>query len=461
MIKEIFFKEVRDHIGSSKMIIAFTIIMILFLVNSLVFVKGFSEDTIEYQKINNETQNRIKNGAGNLWQLTFTRQKLVYPPSLMGFMAEGFEKQLPNGMQMDFFSISNPEYYRKKDLFLSGAMTPDWNSILIFFVSFICIFFSYNAFSGEKFNGTLKLIISNPVSRSHVIMGKYFGICFITFIPVLAGVLITITVFVLSPVIQFSSYYISGITYYMFAAILFISLNVFIGMLVSALTSNPVFSLSLVILIWLVFSIVLPGVGWIVSKKAVPVASLSRINDKLLSESKALGGSYWDDRWKTPTPEVLENKAYFDQQDKIINQIWNEHRNSLHAQVSLRIAISMTSPFQVFRFLSERISDNGYYRGENFYDQIKDYHLIYKEFIVNKDNLDKDSYHLIWHMPRGAMKFMSDKSVSYEEIPKFEYKSPSLFQKIVDSKWELFILMVWNVFLITGVFLAFARYDVR
>ncbi len=461
MIKEIFIKEFRDHIGSSKMIIAFTIIVTLMIVNCLGFMKDFSDSTTLYQKLNIETREALKNNSGNLWQLTFTNQRFIYPPSILGFLAAGYQKHLPNGLHMHFFGISNPEYFKKENIFVSGSMDLDWNNILIFFVSFICIFFSYNTFSGEKINGTLKLMMSNPVSKRQVIIGKYLGICFIVFIPFIIGVIITILVFLFSHVIQLSLYQFTGIIYYLFAAALFISLNVLIGMLISTLTSRSIVSLSLVMLIWLVFSIVVPGIGWIISKKTTPVESLNSINDRLSSEMIALGGSRWDDRWKTPTPEVLANKNHFDKATEISNRIWNNYQNSLFAQAKSGISVSKISPFQVFRFLGEKVADNGFFRYINFYNQVKDYHLVYKDFIINKDKTDKDSYHLIWNYRYHTVRFMSVKPVSFEEIPKFEYKDISNLEKIGNTKWELFILIIWNVLLFAGVFYAFVRYDVR
>ena len=461
MINKIFIKEVQDQIFSNKMIIVSITIVALFLVNSLVFIKDFSDQTKQYQKINVKTQDALKNSSGNLWQLTFNTQKLTYPSSPLGFIAEGNKKQLPDGVQIDFFRISNPEYYQNGDVILPSSMALDWNNILILLISFVCIFFSYDTFSGEKMNGTLKLMMSNPVSRNQLIMGKYLGICFILFLPFITGVIITVLVLLLSPAIQLSTYQITGILYYVFAAILFISLNVFIGMLISALTSKPIVSLSLVLLVWLVFSIVVPGVGWIISQKTTPVESLNSINDQLSAEDRALGRSRWNGTWKTPTPEVLVNKDHFDKQTEISNRIWNNYRNSLFTQAKSGISVSDFSPFQVFRFLGEQIADVGFSRYQNFYSQVKNYHMGFKDFVIEKDKADKESFHLIWSMPYYTRNFMSLKPVNYEEIPKFEYQNPAFLQKFRGTRWGLLILLGWNVLLLIGIFFAFTVYDVR
>jgi ABC-type transport system involved in multi-copper enzyme maturation permease subunit len=443
------------------MIIAYAIILTLFIANSLIFIKDFKDSRIQHQKIVTDNLEAIKKNSGNLWNLTFTDQKLAYPPSVLGFMSEAWEKNLPNGIKLNFFTTSNPEYYKKEDSFFSESEALDWNNILILFVSFICIFFSYDAFSGEKVEGTLKLMMSNSVSRTHIILGKYLGICFVTLLPLLAGAIMSSIILLLSPVIQLSWNHFFDIIYYLFAASLFISLNVCIGMLLSTLTSRPIVSLSFVILVWIVFSIVIPGIGWVIAKKTVPIESLNSINDKLSIETKALGGSFWNGHWKTPTPEVLANKNYFDKVDEIVNKTWNDYRNSLFNQVNSGIAFSKISPFQVFRFLGDKVADNGFPRYNNFYNQLKNYHQTYRDFIILKDKGDQQSHHLIWANEYCTSGFMSKKSVSYEEVPKFEYKIPFFVQTINATKWELLILLLWNMILFTGVSFAFIRYDVR
>lgn len=443
------------------MIFACAIILSLFVGNSLIFVKDFKDSTVQYQKVKNDNLNLIKSNSENLWRLTFTDQKLIYPPAILGFISEAYEKNLPNGIKINFFTTSTPEFFKKESLFFYDSETMDWNNILILFVSFICIFFSYDAFSGEKAMGTLKLMISNSIPRSHIVLGKYLGVIVVVFLPFLLGTLISTFIFLISSVIQLSWNHLLSIIFYLIASGLFISLNVCIGLLISTLTSKPIISLSFVIMIWLFFSIVIPGMGWVVAKKKISIESLNAINNKLQLEMKALGSSQWNGNWTTPTADVYKNKDHFDQQTEITNRTWNNFRGKLFEQTKKGILISEISPFQTFRFLGEKIADNGFFRYKNFYNQVNNYHQIYRDFIYNEDRNDQNSYHLIWSMEYYTMKFMSNKPVSYEKVPKFEYTPPSFLQRIDNLKIELIILMSWNVILLSFIFYSFNRYDVR
>ncbi|MFC1562899.1 hypothetical protein ACFL4Z_02485, partial [candidate division KSB1 bacterium] len=78
-----------------------------------------------------------------------------------------------------------------------------------------------------------------------------------------------------------------------------------------------------------------------------------------------------------------------------------------------------------------------------------------------KDKQDKDSYHLIWNEEWASKTFCSEKPVAFEEIPQFEYRKPSLQETLNDCLWDFLILVLWNLVLFAGTFVAFLRYDVR
>jgi ABC-type transport system involved in multi-copper enzyme maturation permease subunit len=220
MIKEIFIKELREHIASTTMIVVFTIIILLFLANSIAFLKKYSSHALQYQQMNLALYDDLKDSSGSLLELTFTDYDLIYPPSIFGFMADGSQNLLPNGIQLDFFHISTPKLYQQADNYIFDTMELDWNNILVFLISFVCIFFSYNSFSGEKKQGTLKLIISNQVSRAQIVLGKYLGVCCLILLPFIVGVIITIVVLRFSSAIHITYHHYAIVLYYILASII-------------------------------------------------------------------------------------------------------------------------------------------------------------------------------------------------------------------------------------------------
>ena len=89
------------------------------------------------------------------------------------------------------------------------------------------------------------------------------------------------------------------------------------------------------------------------------------------------------------------------------------------------------------------------------------YKDVFKNFAIEKDKQDKDSHHLMWNERWASETFSSMKPVGFNEIPKFEYRQPTLRDTLNNCLWDFLILVLWNILLFAGTFAAFLRYDVR
>jgi len=468
MILEIFIKEIREQLMTTKMLVSSTLILVLLIINGYIFNLNYNRRFDKYLETKNNNQDNIRKNSTKLLDLIFENQRLIKPPSKLAFISEAEEKVLPNGMELNYFTESNPQYYKRQNIFFSTFNSIDWAYILLFFISFVCISFSYDAFSGEKVKGTLKLILSNKIARWQIILGKYFGILTIILIPLLIGFIINLIVLEFNPNLYLKLNEFLMILLFLVGTILFISLNILMGFLISCLTQKPIISLSFILIFWIIFNIVIPNISWLLSKKIVPVDSFSKLNE---IESQRIydinhSGKYsmsWNSDWEDDPPNelVLKRAAGENEKNKAHNEIWRGYRNTIIAQTKTAINLSKISPFSIFRFLSETISDNGFSGVVNFYNQLRNYQINLQNFLNQKDQADKASYHLIWDERWATQFFMSKKGVSFEEIPQFEYHPLSFSQTLDNCKWDILILVLWNLVLFTGTFVAFARYDVR
>ena len=63
-------------------------------------------------------------------------------------------------------------------------------------MSLLTILISYEAISGEKRDGTLRLLLSNPVSRMQLFLGKYLGLLSVLLITLAVGAAVSITILI-------------------------------------------------------------------------------------------------------------------------------------------------------------------------------------------------------------------------------------------------------------------------
>ena len=339
---------------------------------------------------------------------------------------------------------------------------------MIYVISFICIAFSYSAFSGEKVKGTLKLMMSNSMSRGSLMLGKFIGIVVCITAPLIIGMLLDLIIIQLSSNMIFTGSDLWVILIFGITALLFISFNVLMGFLISCLTMKPIHSLNVVLILWILLNIIVPSVSWIFSKKMVDVpseANLTKYDYDTAREENRKGGYSWSyhSAWQGKPPnETLRSRAEGIQLLTAVQQeIMQNYLQDKFRQTQLAIRLSKISPFSVFRFIGESLSDNGFQGFTNFHQQVRTYRTTFNDFIFQKDQQDPDSYHLIWNESWASRTFSSGKPVAFEEIPRFEYRTPAVSELLKNSLIDILILVLWNLVLFTGTFVSFMRYDVR
>ncbi len=467
MIREILLKEIHEHILSFKSLIAFVVILVLFTVNGFIFRMNYRDRLVEYENVRSKTETALEEGSASFNSLVYVRQQHIKPPSKLFFISNAEERNLPNAVIFDCFRLEIPGYIKKQNPLFSTFGTIDWTNILLIFMSFICISFAYNAFSGEKVTGTLRLVLSNRVSRWQIITGKWLGILAVVLIPLSIGVLLNLLIIIISDV-DLSGGNFVVILYFLLVAIFFLSFNILLGFLISTLTSRPVVSLSISLIVWMILNIAVPSISWLMAKELTPVQSLAKIHARHDEKSTELWNSdMYYDGWKgewvgqPPNEFVLKRAALIDALDELYAATWMDYVNNVFAQTSEGIKLSKISPYSLFRFIGEIISDNGFSGFVIFYYQARKYHDMYHDFLINKDQADNDSYHLVVNEDWAFNTFMSNKPVEYNEIPVFMYDPPGIRDTIHDTLPDVMILMLWNIFLFAGSFFAFVRYDVR
>jgi|GEM_PF-993097 len=466
-IKEITIKEIHEKITAPSFLFLAGGIILLFILNAVISVSDYRDRVENYNNMHSTVQQELKQKSDNFSDVVFHRFKVLKKPSSKAFIAHAHADNLPNGMNMDFFEISNPRYFKPLDVYSKSFITLDWTNILFYLLSFLCLSLSYNALSGEKVDRTMQLIFSNQVPRASVIAGKFSGLFILVFIPVIIGIVIHIIIFHLVPDIPISGIYqFTGI--FLLGIVLFIAINLLVGLFISALTSAPMVSMSWCLIAWLVFAVVIPGTGWLWSKQMVEIQSVNVIKDKIDRKSDELlksdqyslkTKSSW--KGKAPNKEMLKRIRFFQKTQEIKNRLWHQHIKKQFQQTDHAIRIAKASPYTIFRFFGERISDNGYFGHKHFYHQVQNYHSTYKKFLRTKDKQFEDSYHKFWNESWFAPNWMSSKPIDYQAIPKFSYERPDISQTFKEVGGNIIYMLIWCIFLFGGTFIAFIRYDVR
>ena len=134
--------------------------------------------------------------------------------------------------------------------FLSMFLTIDVVFIFKIILSALAILFAFNTISGEREDGTLKLVLSNAIPRDIIVLGKYLGGMLSLFPIVLISLIVALVIAFSSHVAAFDRNDISHIALIFAVSLLYVSTWYLLGLLLSIWTKSPATTLILSMVIW-------------------------------------------------------------------------------------------------------------------------------------------------------------------------------------------------------------------
>ncbi|MDE0397855.1 MAG: ABC transporter permease subunit [Candidatus Poribacteria bacterium] len=508
MIWHIIKRELFDHINSLRFILTVLILSALMVTNAAVHlrthpkrVRNYSENvtrSLNELKSRTELYALVRKGPGNLYKR----------PSSLSFIADGGDAYLPKNISNgESWSISGQGGEVKSNWWLNyGTVNPDatdlrpyatkidWGFIITYLLSFIPLLFTFDALSGEREQGTLRLCLANPISRPLLLIGKFLGTLITVLIPFVFAVLLNLAVISIDSWTQLSAADWGRLGVILLIASCYAGIFVGLGLMVSAGTREPRVSLVVLLLIWVATVIFMPStLGTLSTRWMPPVqtmdqfrdarkAALKQINDDYgarmsaikekknpnlpsLSELQKLyetspeaamaAAEKLRGAWESEGDEELALKAELISRDVETRERLNRERlDAQVAQVQRARAVTRISPAAIVQYALESMAGTGFNRHLQYLEHVHQHTKQFRQFIVETDRADIQSRHFI-----GIPKGMSQKPVASEAIPKFEDKI-AFSDTFNTATLDLLLLVLLLGVFISGTFLVFIRLEV-
>ena len=181
------------------------------------------------------------------------------PPSPLSIFGEGLEGRLDNVLHFSHGSVPTLLAASQNSNPLMHAFPVfDLATISALLLSLVALFFAYDSVSGERQAGTLALLLSNPVPRAHLLLGKWLGGLACTGLPVVAGFGVALLVAFSEPAVHFTGDEWLRIALILLATLLYASVFYLLGLCLSVHVDRPATGLVMAISIWAVLTVVLP-----------------------------------------------------------------------------------------------------------------------------------------------------------------------------------------------------------
>jgi len=448
---------------------------------------------------------------------------VVKPVSPLSIFSKGIVEQTGSKVRLDRKEkpvFSSDVVLLSENPFMGNFMSLDFITALTILLSLLGVLFSYDMLSREKEQGTLKLSLSNPVSRSTFFLGKITGV-FLTLLPILI-----ICFLIIFLIIQFSSsVHFTASDYGRIAMLILLSLVyfaffVFLGGFISSHTKSSTSSIIVNLFIWCFLLFLLPNAASYLGKnitKADDYKQMAFNIDEQIDQKEFWHNQYgeiqetvnnegfqhvgyfvcsggdcdgghmiaftprstmeWERRFKELiNPVLLANcdKKWAIQQD-YLQQIYRQEKTVRY--------LSYLSPAEIFKQLSALLCRTGMDSEVSFMDQVRLFQDMYYEYFVqNKiyssyayftpekeenftENMEKswDKFNK-WKEtinPESSFDFSALGYADTSDFPRFHYVQPTLGNDLQSQLYLLAGILFVCLLFFWFSFVSFIKYDVR
>ena len=500
MIWRIVRRELLDHFMSLRFGLTTLILVALMITNAIVHLQTYPKKVRRYSERVTTSQNALASRT-QLYELLQKGPGDLYKrPSPLAFVADGGDAFLPikvennvswkrKGISSDLesiwtMSLPSPNMGAITNL-RPFARAIDWSFVIINLLSFISLLFSFDALSGEREKGTLRLCLANQISRPALLTGKFLGAFIMVIIPFYLAVLGNLAIISSDKWTQISGADWGRLGLIILIASVYAGIFIAVGLFISAITQESRLSLVLILLIWVIVVVFMPSTLGSLAAKWMPSiqtssefqrakkAALDQIESDFERQMNLHSGNILDkfqklrvtsaeEAQKLAMEEIerrsdshLETMQTYVNKDLEIRERFNRQQFEAQSGQVLRARqITRCSPAAIAKYALESMADTGFNRHLQFLDEVYLYLLEFRSFIVEMDRADPESLHLIG-IPQG----MSKKDVLPKGIPRFEDRTrfQDTFNSAIVDILLLFLLLGICLF---GAFFAFLRAEI-
>jgi ABC-type transport system involved in multi-copper enzyme maturation permease subunit len=444
--------------------VAFVIMLLVFIVGSIAYVYQYKASKENYRLFVSKFSEECQSDAANLTRLAVNKRSYILEPLSNSFIDDAKSGDIPNTITYNAYNVYDYSISQQSgNPYISQSNGLSWAFIISIIGSFTVLLLSYNSISGEREMNTLKLMISNPVSRYIIITGKFLSIIITGLLLVLPGFIASIVIFIISGIMQFNVVLLFEIIGFVIAQMLFFACMAALGLLCSTITRSANVSLLACLVLWSFFLILSPNIAVFAADSVFKVKDSETVLSEVNAGQDAINKSAPEGSWAMnsgnpffPNHELRANNiTKLVHAEKTIRDNWYSAQFNQYEKASM---LTYISPISLFGMLGECITGSGYIRFQKNWNDFHNYQGQLLQYFKAKDSTDPKSPH--WYNPSEDVSTTKMK-VDFSEIPMYAEKKMALSERVAKAATSSALLICYAFGLFALTLALFNRYDVR
>jgi ABC-type transport system involved in multi-copper enzyme maturation permease subunit len=475
MIRTLIAKEIRGNLLSFRFLASFVILFVVVTVTAAVLAGDYTRSLDDYSLRQAEVEKYLRTYAHfNRIQnvLRATEPPIPFQTLIRGLTADVNMENFDNDPLPVMFPLTDLVF------------------IVTILMSLVALILSYDAISGEKEDGTLKLVLSNGLARSKIVLAKFAGGVLTIAGPFLVSLAAGMLIILLHPRVDWTGADWGALGLIAVGAILYVAVFYLIGILISSAHRSSASSIMTSLFVWVLLVLVVPNLSPYAASFLSPTPSrikvdreVQRLTDvdrddlgrKLMARYRAevqkeypvLGERLTETEVKRRVAEDPEYRKAYEADRAAVERAWKE-ANEIQgakaraleedlsrkeaAQTGLARAISMISPLADFDYLATDLSSTGVRNLDHFGRLQAVWDRAFGDYRTKKmaELKAKEPTADEWNT-----------AVDMTDAPRFRYVEEDLGGRIRAVLPPFGVLAGCVILLFAGAYAAFIRYDVR
>ncbi|MFH1566572.1 MAG: ABC transporter permease subunit [Gemmatimonadota bacterium] len=477
MLFHIVRKELLDQLLSLRFAIACAICLVVFVLSSLVLTRDYREAMSTYHM--NEVMHRNellqRTEVFSLFQGVTVDRPLnpmnVLVRGVAGSLTESIRVQ--QGNRLDF-----PETYEQNPVL---PLFPDVDFVFIvgIIMSLLALAFAYDAVSGERESGVLKLVLSYSAPRDAVLLGKWLGGYLALVAPFVTGLLVALLIAALLPEVDTSLADSLAILALLGLALLYLAAIYSLGVLVSCRTSLPSTSITVLLLVWVVLILAVPNMAPYLTSQIMPVPSresVDRVKAELqreqvgqllqrVEEWKKEKGLPADANWYQDEDLRARAQEYGTQMQDGLQKVEDDYLARVQSQTRWSGLVARLSPLTSLKLAAYDLAAAGIAQESALVQDLKTYSKTWEEYSNEKQKAWREFMEKQMSSG-GAVSFTPEmmerfRLADLSDYPRFSFAYMPLSRRLSLASLDLGLLAIWSVLFFLAAYLSFLRYDAQ
>ena len=251
-------RELLDNLMTFRFAAAVFITMLLVVANTAVLIKDYEQRLESYNTAVKTHQQKVRDTK------TYSAGDVVVDraPNPLSIFNVGLDKRLGNQVAIHHGFVPtlwDAEMHGSDTTFLNIFFAIDIVFVFEVVLSLMALLFAYDAIAAEHESGTLRLLLTHPVRRSHILLAKYISAMVCLLIPLLMSLSLAVILLTGRGSIFLKTADFLRIGGIVFSSVAYMSVFYLIGLLISAVARRTGTALMVSMFVWGFLVLVYPN----------------------------------------------------------------------------------------------------------------------------------------------------------------------------------------------------------